>query len=264
MRKISVATLALVAVSGSQAQELFGGDLAIKAEFNANESQTYESPALDKAYSNISNFGGQALANGGAANQSGNTITKMVGDDITALGSYTGQQVQMVSFSVFNGNTADVSVRARIRFYKTDGSGGNPGTYIIGYSFNPISFAAGKVTVVTGNLGTGSQLFLPGGTFWAGITFDNNTGGTGATEAQMNNMGQGLFNPPTVGSSADVAFITNAAGSFVGNNPAGTQFNFGGQPVANFGWEFQAVPEPASMAVLGLGLAAIARKRRSR
>lgn len=261
MRTFVLAMLVLGGASAALAQELDGGNLTVSHHFDVGQSQTYESPALDVAYSNVTNFLGAAFAHGGAANQSGNTITKLVGDDITALGAYGGQQVQTVKFSVFNGNTTAVSVRARIRFHLSDGAGGAPGTALIGFSFNPLSFNPG-VTVVTGNLGTGSSFFLPSGTFWAGLTFDNNTGGTGATEAQLNNFGQGLFNPPTVGSSTDIAFITNAAGSHLSNNPPGTLFNFGGNPVANFGWEFQAVPEPATMLALGLGLAAIARKRR--
>jgi hypothetical protein len=263
MRTTLTAMLVLAGVSASFGQELFGGDLTQRAHFEVGHSQTLESPALGVAYSNVTNFLGAAFAHGGTANQSGNLITRMACDDINPVGGYGGQQVQIVTFSVFNGNSSAVSARARIRFYLADGTGGGPGTYVIGYTFNPFSFNSG-VTLLSGNLGTNSSFFLPSGKFWAGITFDNNNGGTGATQAQLDNFGQGLFNPPTVGTSADTAFITNAAGSFVGNNPAGQTFNFGGNPVANFGWEFQAVPEPASMVALGLGLAAIARKRRTR
>ncbi len=74
-------------------------------------------------------------------------------------------------------------------------------------------------------------------TIWCGITFDNDTGATGATLAQMDLLGQGNYDPVIVGSSTDLLFQTTAAGSFVGNSPAGSRVNFGGSPVANFGWE---------------------------
>jgi hypothetical protein len=36
---------------------------------------------------------------------------------------------------------------------------------------------------------------LPSGTFWAGITFDDNNGTTGATLVQLDNLGKGVFRP---------------------------------------------------------------------
>ena len=111
-------------------------------------------------------------------------------------------------------------------------------------AFNPITINPG-VTLLNGLLPPAS-MNMPGGTFWAGVTFDNNNGTTGMTAAQLDNMGQGLFDPPDVGTSADLAFITNAAGSFFTiSNPAGALFNLGGQPAANFGWEF-VVEKPVS------------------
>jgi hypothetical protein len=67
------------------------------------------------------------------------------------------------------------------------------------------------------------------------------------TAAQLNLMGQGVFDAPTIGSSADVFWITTAAGSFFApNNPVGSLSNLGGNPVANFGWEFSVdAPVPA-------------------
>src|SRR5262249_16854906 len=98
-------------------------------------------------------------------------------------------------------------------------------------SFSAISFAAN----------TGSSFFfhptgvnVPSGTFWIGLTFDNNAGATGATDTELDNLGMALFDPPTVGTSTDNAFETTAAGGFLVNNPAGPTFNLGGSPPANF------------------------------
>lgn len=204
-------------------------------------------------YENIANFSGSALANGGASGG----ITRLVADDISRTGA-AGEALTEFTFSVANFNTTAVSARARVRFYAADGAGGAPGTAIAGYSFNPISFASGSVALFT----TG---FLAGGAampvnFWAGITFDNV--GTGISDAQLSLLGQGIYGPPTLGSSTDTAFQTNLAGSHLVNNPVGSQFNFQGSPPANFGWRVSTAPAPGAMALLGLGGLAAGRRRR--
>ncbi len=188
-------------------------------------------------YSNITTFTGQVFANGGATNQAGNTITKLAADDCNFTGADAGQSVSIFVFSVANLNAVSVSARPRVRFYQDNA--GAPGTLLAGFSFNPITFTANNIGLFSASLPAGS-LIMPSGTVWCGITFDNNTGGTGATAAQLNNLGQGMFNPPTVGSSADKFFISTAAGSNLVNSPAGSISNFGGAPAANFAWEFQA------------------------
>jgi hypothetical protein len=224
-------------------------------------------------YSNITTFTGFGVTNGGAANVAGDNITTMLADDITPGPGLGGGTVDDVVFSVLNFNAAPVSARPRVRFYAADGAGGGPGTLLAGFTFNPITFAALTGALYEFNNGGAALFSIPNGTFWAGIVFDDNNGTTGATLAQLNNLGVLTFNPPTVGSSQDVFFATNAAGSFLGNNPAGGFFNFGGTPVANFGWQFSgtpgttAVPEPSPLllgATAGLLLLGATWARRAR
>jgi hypothetical protein len=217
-------------------------------------------------YDNSANFAGSAFSNGGSALQSGNTITRLVADSIQTTAVGAPFIIDGFSFSVSNLNTVAVSARPRVRFYLADGAGGAPGTYVTGFSFNPISFAASNVslfstTIVPVTFATST------GAFWAGITFDNSTGTTGATGAQLDLLGQGIYGPPLVGSSADNFFVTTAAGSFLVNNPAGTVTSFGGSPVANFGWRFTSpVPESSTlwMLLVGLPVLGLSLRRRAR
>lgn len=205
--------------------------------------------ATTTAYANVTNFFGNASTNGGATAISGNTITRLVADDLVPAGGYGGLNVAGFSFSVANLTGATVNARARVRFYSPDGAGGGPGTYLTGFSFNPIAFPAG-VTLYSTTLA--GQMTMPLGAFWAGMTFDNNTGGTGATATQLNGLGQGIFGPPTVGSSADIMFYTTSAGSFTASNPTGALSNFSGNPPASFGWKFDVdLPVPATPSTWG-------------
>lgn len=166
-------------------------------------------------------------------------VTTMVADDITPAAGFAGQSVTGFTFSVANFNAAAVSAAPTVYFYSSSGSGGGPGTLLGGINFNTILFASSSVNTFTYNPGT-ALFSLPaaGGFFWAGMSFSDGATGT-ATPAQLNNLGQGIFNPPTVGSSQD-AFFQSTAPAAVVNNPAGSFFNFGGTPAANFGWQFLA------------------------
>lgn len=210
------------------------------------------------AYSNVTTFSGSAFSNGGTSAG----ITRLVADDITVDPAFQGGGfwINQITFSVFNGNATALTIRPRLRFWLADGaangSGVNdPGTQLAqAFSFNPLSVNANTVATFFFTL-TPFQMMLPNGTFWAGITFDN-VGAT-ATNAQTDLFGQGIWGPPTVGSSVDTAFRTTATGSFfVQNNPAGAQFNFGGTPTANFGWVFNVtpIPEPTTIGLFGLML----------
>lgn len=213
-------------------------------------------------YSNVTTFSGLSYQPGGAELQGTNTITRMVVDDIEHVPGSTGAAFNLFRFNVTNLNAAAVSARPRVRFYADNG--GTPGTYLAGFSFTPISFAANTSTTYFTTITPGAWAVPAGRKMWAGILFDNNSGGTGATATDLNNLGIGIFSPPTVGTSTDNFFLTNAAGSFLVNNPAGTgQTGAAGQ--GSFGWAFETatpVPEPGTMAVLGLGLAAAARRRK--
>lgn len=206
-------------------------------------------------YNNTVNSTGSFYANGGASLVGANTITKLVADDLTLTSGYAGMPIDNIYFSVVNANATAVSARPRLRMWDNTGAGGGPGNFIAGFTFNAIPFAANS----------GSSFFfhptgvnVPSGTFWIGLTFDNNSGATGATDVQLNNLGMALFNPPTVGTSADTLFSTTAAGDFLVNNPAGSQFNFSGNPPANAFFGITVlVPEPSSFALAGLGAAAL-------
>ncbi len=245
-----------VAVAPVRADEIFGGDLQVVEEFAIGTPGTMEPAVLVSDYSNVSNFLGQGFINGGSALQGTNTITRLVADDLTPTGVHAGLSITQFKFSMANFNQTTVSTRPRVRFWFADGAAGAPGTYYnlpaaVGFSFNPIAIGPG-VTVVTATLAPG-QFFMPGVPFWAGITFDNNNGATGATAAQLDLIGQGIFDPADIGSSGDQFWVSTGAGSLFNlANPAGSLGNLGGAPPASFGWEFTVdAPVPVNQTSWG-------------
>ena len=223
------------------------------------------------------------FSNGGANDNNagpGVAITKLVADDIHVATSVAGMSVSNYGVFIANNDPTAFSARVRIRFWLADGPSGGPGTFVTGVTFDPITFAPNSQQFVFGTLRLGLFVLPANGLFWAGVTFDNGTSiapdgitplPSSATTAQLNKLGEGLYDPPTIGSSTDEAFSTTSAGSFFGvNNPSGTIFvsPFAGNPVANIGWQFQvyAVPEPSTYLSLALGgaLLVFGAKRRGR
>ena len=248
MKRLLLATLCLALAAGvaSAAADITGRTLTHIATLPLGDQVTLApdaTAATVTVYSNIANFSGYTYLNGGAANQAGNTITRLAADDITPAPGFGGLNVIGCTFSVGNTSGTAINARARIRFYLADGAGGGPGTVVAGFSFNPIAFGAG---VGLYGFNPGGALLLPLTPFWAGMTFDDNSGTTGATAAGLNTLGQGMFDPPVVGTSADLVFLTTAAGSHLNNNPAGSLGNAGGNPIASLAWKFDIeAPVPA-------------------
>ena len=185
-------------------------------------------------YSDITTFSGSAVANEGAAVQAGNTITTLMADSLGLIGT-PPFSVHSFKFSVANfDGVNNISARTFLRFYSADGTAGSPGTLIAGFSLPPALFTAGTVELF--NI-TDMPFTITTQAIWAGIVFDNDTATTGATANDLDNLGQGIFDPIDRGSSTDNIFATNTAGSFLGDNPTGTTGNLFGSPLANFGWE---------------------------
>jgi hypothetical protein len=236
MYKFALSALAMGAVAVSSAQALM----------------------YDSVPATVTNF----FAPGGATNQAGNTITRLIADDIDMIDAFPGAQITSFAFTLVNNNTTSVTFRPRIRFYNNVGATATQlGNYVTGYTLNPVTMTASSATTYTVNIGPGFN--VPNDFFlWAGMTFDNFNGSTGATDVQLNNLGWAV-GQPTVGTSDDLFFQTTTAGSFVQNNPAGGYLFFNGNPPANFAFRLNAVPEPASMIALGAGLLAMMRRRRA-
>jgi hypothetical protein len=260
MRALTVCATAVLGLAAAASADVIGNAQMVNSYAIGRPAGGSRSPSPGAGYSNITTFTGFVVANGSATVQAGNDITALLADDCVTIAP--GMNVTQFSFSVGNGNSVTVTARPRVRFWANDGTGGAPGTFLAGFTFNPISFTASNVGLFSATIAAGSLIVPANGVIWAGMTFDDNTGTTGATAAQLNNLGQGTFNPVDVGSSADRDFLTSAAGSFLVNNPTGAirPSPFGANPVANYAWEF--VPAPSSLGLLGLGGLLAARRRR--
>lgn len=246
--------LALAAMAGTASADIALGVPTMVASYQfGSPSYGTRSVTPGATYSDVTTFSGQGYAAGGGAAVSGLATAKYISEEIHMVAAQPG--VIQFTFSIANFNATAVTARPRVRFHQLDNAGGTTtGTYITGFSFTPFSIPTG-VSLWTG---TTSAFSLPQD-FSMGITFDNSTV-SATTQAQINQLGVGVFNPPDVGSSPDLAFQTTSAS--VGNvsgAPGGT-FNFSGSPAANFGWEI--VPAPSSMALLGLGGVIAGRRRR--
>ncbi len=214
-------------------------------------------------FSNITNASGYVFSAGGAEVQGENTITRLIADDIEPVPGAEGLPVSQVSAVIHNSNSSEVTFRVLGRFWSD--SVGGPGALEYADSFGIITLAADETRTITlSPVG----FLLPSGLFYAGLVFDNAGGTTGAGAAELNALQLVLYDPPTIGASGDFFFRTTGAGDFAVNNPDGGFYWFSGEPVANFGWEFQVndsgVPEPgtAGLLVLGLGALLYARNRR--
>jgi len=212
-------------------------------------------------YSNITTFTGFGINTGGAP-ASGAKFTRMLMDDINTVNPGITQLGKFV-WSGANLNSVAVSAAPCIRFFAADGPGGTPGTLLGGINFNAISFPASQISGLQFDA-TSQNIFLPQN-FWAGEFFSM---ASTVTQARANNMGQGTFDPPDVGTSADRMFTTTATatatGSFVTALPPGSDqvSPFSGAPVANMEWEFNPVPEPTTLGVAGIAMLGLFSRRR--
>lgn len=204
-------------------------------------------------YSNITNYNDFGFWGSSTQTIGSNIVSAMVADDVF-FATPGAWQLADLHFSVFNGNVENVTARPILRFWDNNGTDGGPGTYLGGLVFDPLTFTGGAATTLFNADLTGETPINIDGSFWAGIAFDNNFGATGATAVQLENLGQGLFGPPTIGTSADHFFVSNEFGDFAGNNPAGGYLDFFGLIPADFGWRFtgiQPVPEPSALLLIG-------------
>lgn len=246
-----------------------GGELKIVKTISSSSPLSPSVVDPNAAYSNVTTYSGQGRRQNPSSIETGtsNRITRLVMDDLTFNTTAYFRNVTTIQFSVVNFLSTSVTARARLRFWNADGAPlgpglpNGPGTVLtdagttVAYTFSPYPFPPG-VTVLSG---TPTQGFnLPIGTpvrIWAGVTFDNNGGTSGATQIQMDNIGQGLFAPVDVGTSADTIFQTTAAGSFLNvASPAGSPVNFGGAPIADTGWELVITPTTPPSTTINPGI----------
>ena len=215
------------------------------------------------AYSNLTTNTGFAYSNGPttAVGSPAVDYTPLVADDITPIAESVGLPVTSITFSVANLGANTVSANLDLRFYQSDGANAGPGTLLAAINPGQVVQPAGSVSLYTITSSTPGGFFIvPSDFFWAGEAFDNSNAAT-ATAADLSNFGQGIFAPPSIGSSEDGFFQSGTTSDYTSNDPPGGFFFFGGNPTADFAWAF-SVPEPGSislMACAGLGL--LARRR---
>jgi hypothetical protein len=152
-----------------------------------------------------------------------------------------GALIKQINIVFFNANP--FAVDATLYVYDATGAGGGVGNLLHTATIQNIPNGLFQLQFGTPPIGGGQR------NLWIGLA------------ASAGNAGMVLSpNPnPTVGTSQDVfAWDQNGNGAIDTNE----YFFFGGNPVANFAIQVLAVPEPASMVALGVGLAGLLALRR--
>lgn len=203
-------------------------------------------------YSDLDNNSGYNNPFEGATNGNPTTI---VADDITPIAGHAGELVTSFSFSLYNYSTTSSTFNPTVYIYSNSATN-RPGTLLASIPLGSLTLAGNDANTFT-STNSGGFFNLPSGTFWAGMALD------GAPADTLNNIGQYLSDPPTVGSSADVFFESNGQATN-DNDPDGVLYSFGGSPIANFTWSFEttALPEPASLTLLA-GVGTLLMRRRA-
>jgi hypothetical protein len=192
-------------------------------------------------------------------------------------GATPSYSITGVSFGIVNWATTTINynVRANLALYDlcTDGTSGatsifpNAALLSTTVTFNNVSLNTNTFTVGTVTFGAPVSWTAPDGTkggFTLRLTHDNNNDGVFVEDNLLSSIVtiSATYPGPYVGSSTDGYYRdADANGSFTGSDYrsfTGSRSDLGlviiGTPV----------PEPASMAVLGIGALALIRRRRSR
>ncbi|WP_146854126.1 choice-of-anchor D domain-containing protein, partial [Brevifollis gellanilyticus] len=217
---------------------------AYSRKLDVNLVVTTTIPAITSAaaYDNTTTYSGSVFFNNLATSTA--VGTRMVVDDITFTPGSEGKNVTNFVWAIGNNDTVSFTARPIVRFWAPDGPGGGPGTLIAGYTFNPLTLAVGG-SAWNFSPPAGELVIPAGNKIWAGLAFDG-VGAT-ATVANLNNLFQYIYSPPTVGSSADTMFLCTNLGANTVSNPAGSTSNFGGAPAANFYWRFSVSNTPPTV-----------------
>jgi hypothetical protein len=209
--------------------------LGITIQTNAVDLSMYAT----NVYDNSSSYLGQRAP----------TTANTYGDEVNLTTTTTFRQLYQFKFEYWLSHDASLNETATLTLYKNDGPdyfGGSanptPGTSFYTTSFS-ISSGQHTVTVDASPNGLDNMVMLPNRFTWT-VTF----GGIEGSEQ----VGLLLYNPPSVGSSLDDYWEK------VGSTWTLKNYNSSsGGPIANFGAQIVAIPEPSTLALGLIGAAVL-------